>query len=160
VTLPLEHWQLPAVKVPGTPAPKGSMIPGRKRGDCPVCHLNGPLYVREDNKATKPWRKTVCDAGLLLKRRAGGTILGPVGIDVTLTVARPATATRQWPHVRGSNDVDKLARTVLDGLQDSGLIADDAQVVELVARKCYPDSPCPDRLDRPGAVIRIYPIGE
>jgi Holliday junction resolvase RusA-like endonuclease len=152
VTLPLEHWQLPAVMVPGTPAPKGSMIPGRTR--------DGRLFVREDNRATKPWRKKVYAAGLLLMKRAGGTILGPVGVDVTLTLARPATVDRQWPHVRGSNDVDKLARTVLDGLQDSGLIRDDAQVVELVARKCYPDSPCPDRLDRPGAVIRIYPIGE
>jgi Holliday junction resolvase RusA-like endonuclease len=155
VTLPLEQWQLPAVRVPGTPAPKGSMIPGITK--------DGRLFVREDNKATKPWRDKVCAAGLLLKQRAGGTILGPVGIDVTVTVERPRTVDRQWPTVnrsKGGGDIDKLARTVLDGLQDSGVIGDDAQVVELVARKCYPDSPCPDRLDRPGAVIRIYPIGE
>jgi hypothetical protein len=32
-------------------------------------------------------------------------------------------------------------------------------VVELVARKAYPDTPdVPDRRDTPGALIRIYPL--
>jgi len=49
---------------------------------------------------------------------------------------------------------------VLDGLQDAGLFTDDCLVVELPARKTYSDTPgAQDRLERPGAVIRIYPIG-
>lgn len=156
----LADWQLPALRVPGIPAPKGSMIPGRRR--------DGTLFVREDNTGTKGWRAKVAKGALKLRDAAGGTILGPVGVDVTLTLERPATidpASRPWPSRKasrreyGGGDVDKLARTILDALEDAKLIENDAQVVELTARKCYPDTPgCPDQLDRPGALIRIYPL--
>lgn len=143
-----------AVQIPGVPAPKGSMLL-RKLPD-------GRTILVEDNKATKPWRAKVKAAGLLLSRRIGGGIAGPVGIEVTFTMERPPSVPagkRAWPHVRGSNDIDKLARCVLDGLQDSQVFTDDSQVCELIARKAYVDTPgCPDRMDRPGAVIRLWVI--
>lgn len=153
----LEQWEIRPVRLYGLPAPKGSMVPGQRR--------DGSLFVREDNRGTKRWRAQIAKAGLLLRQEAGGTITGPVGVDVTLTVPRPPSTDRAWPHAKANRaglggDVDKLARTVLDGLEDSGLFANDAQVCELTARKVYPCPPVihPDGLDRPGALIRIYPL--
>jgi Holliday junction resolvase RusA-like endonuclease len=165
----LDQWSLPAVQIPGTPAPKGSLMlrqlwKGGRLVPCRKCGTKmdtGRTILVEDNKRTKPWRKQVAAAGGLLREAAGGTIQGPVGIDITFTLTRPDSVTpgrRTWPHVRGSNDIDKLARCLLDGLQDAQLFADDSQVCELVARKAYPDSPSPDALDKPGAIVRIYPI--
>lgn len=50
-------------------------------------------------------------------------------------------------------DVDKLARCVLDALTDSGVIVDDAQVVDLTSSKriCMPGS-------LPGQMIKVYAI--
>jgi Holliday junction resolvase RusA-like endonuclease len=111
------------------------------------------------------WRKTLEPAGLALRGEVGGVVTTPCGIEVTLTLERPASVTRPYPAVR-NGDVDKLARAILDGLTvpkakpHLGVLADDAIVCELVVRKWYPDSPgATDALDRPGAVIRLYPIG-
>lgn len=144
------------VRIWGQPVPQGSM----------TCVGRGGFHnVQPSNaKALKPWRKLIAAAGRRLMDKTGGTLTGPVGVEVTLTVPRPpsvAPGSRPWPTARGKNalDVDKGARAVLDGLQDSGLVTDDAQVVELIARKVYPDTPdAPDALPRPGAVIRVYPI--
>jgi hypothetical protein len=50
---------------------------------------------------------------------------------------------------------------ILDALEDAGIYEDDAQVVELTARKTFRDGPgvLPDVLPRPGARLRLYPIG-
>lgn len=152
-----------SVKVYGQPAPKGSLkCVGR----------GGRHQLIEDNKRTGQWRETVAYGGRRLKITP--PIDGPIGVEVTITVERPASHYRSgrnahllragapaYPTTRTSHDVDKLARLVLDALQDAHVLADDARVVELVARKTYPDSPgMPDRLDRAGAVLRIYPIGD
>lgn len=141
------------VRLYGLPAPKGSLkCIGR----------NGRHQLVEDNARTKQWREHVAYAGRRL--RIVYALAGPLGIEVTLTVPRPATVPlrkRPWPVTRSSYDVDKLARLILDGFQDARVFGDDAQVVELIARKTYPDTPgCPDRLDRPGACIRLYTIGD
>lgn len=147
-------------RIGGTPAPKGSLR-------CVSRHARGwHSNLQEDNHATAPWRGLVCRAARRITAQTGVTgIVGPIGVDITVTLPLPASVRpekRTWPYVKGkgAGDVDKLARTILDGLQDAGLYADDAQVVELTVRKCYPHTPgVPDRLDRPGATIRIYPIG-
>lgn len=144
------------VKVYGTPAPKGSLHCIGSRG-----RRNHVLI--EDNKATKPWREFIKAAGLAIC--GDEPYEGALGVEATLTLARPASvmpAERPYPHKKspGHGDSDKLGRTVLDGLQDAHLFSDDAQIVELVTRKGYPDSPgMPDLLERPGALIRVYPIG-
>lgn len=141
-----------AVTVYGQPAPKGSLkCIGR----------GGHHQLIEDNAKTKPWRELVKQAGTQLAGLQTEPWPGALGLMVTFTVPRPASVTpakRTWPHKRSKNsgDVDKLARTLLDGLEDSGLFADDAQIVSLMAVKCYPDAGIPDSLDRPGAVIRLY----
>jgi len=143
-----------AVQVLGTPIEQGSMT---------CVGFGGHHNVQPSNKkALIPWRDLVQKAGLALSITG---IEGPVGVEVTLTVTRPKSVTRDWPSKKANRrgvggDIDKLARAVLDGLTLSKVFGDDSQVVELTARKCYPDTPgAPDRLPRPGALIRIYPIG-
>lgn len=114
--------------------------------------------VVEDNKATKPWRRDVARAAKRLPPAGFGQA---IGVEVTITLERPKTVTRTHPTAsRGGGDVDKLARTILDALQDAGTFPDDAVVVELTVRKSYPDGPLPDALPYPGALIRVYPIGD
>jgi len=145
------------VVVPGRPAPKGSLK---------CVGQNGQHQLVEDNARTKPWRAIVRDAAALAESRASKG--EPVGVEITSTVPRPAAhfgtganagrlkdTAPGYPVGRRSGDADKLARLVLDALQDAGILADDAQVVEVVSRKAYPMSHVPDALGEPGAVIRI-----
>lgn len=152
----------------GQAAPKGSMKCIGSRG-------KGGHQLIEDSKRTKPWRDRVAGAARTLPLSG---LSGPLGIEVTFTLDRPEShyaprrnsltlrsAAPPCPSRRASRgiggDVDKLARTILDALEDSGLLVDDAQIVELIARKTYAHGPIvlPDALDRPGARIRVYPIG-
>lgn len=153
-----------AVSVHGTPVTKGSMkcigsAPGQKRH----------RLIEELDAGLRKWRKTLNPAGVKLRELAGGVIHEPIGVELVFTLERPAGVPlhkRAWPAVR-VGDVDKLTRAVLDALTvtrkapDLGVLADDAVVCELLARKVYPDTPdAPDRLTRPGVVIRLYPLEE
>jgi Holliday junction resolvase RusA-like endonuclease len=122
----------------------------------------GHHNVQPSNKTElHAWRDIVTLAG---RRMRTGGLAGPVGVMVTFTVPRPATVllrVRAWPtrKGKGTGDVDKLLRAVLDGLTAARVYGDDAQVCETFARKVYPDTPdVPDRLPDPGAVIRIYTL--
>lgn len=156
----------------GTPAGQGRITflgPG-----------HGAKHSNED--VLKPWRRAIIDAA---KRATGcheyiefgslkhcavcrtvakehGLLVDvPVAVDVTVTVEKPKSApkrTRSYPITRYSTDVDHHARACLDALSASGLLHDDAQVVELVARKVYPGEH-ESALARPGALIRVRRIG-
>lgn len=165
-TLDREH----VLAVYGHPAPKGSM-------KC-VGGKGGRHQLIENSPRTAPWRERVAGAA---RRLTVSGLAGPVGVEVTLTVERPPShyltrrgedgllalsaegRRRPLPHMRSrgiGGDVDKLARVILDALEDAGVLTDDAQVVELLARKTYPDGPLvlPDALPRAGARIRLYPL--
>lgn len=160
-----------AVRVYGTPATKGSMKCIGARGK--IKHQ----LVEQLEKMLTPWRALIVKGGLALPVT---DLVGPIGVEMTVTIARPKSHYRTgryahllrddaplWPSQEGTGDVDKYGRAVLDSLQKgkpsapgAGVMKTDAQVVELISRKTYPDTPgAQDRLDRPGAVIRIYPIG-
>lgn len=151
------------ISIPGWPAPKGSMkcIGGKNRHQ-----------LIEDNKRSKPWRDVIA----LWIRRSWHEQADPgqpVGVEVTFALPRPkghyGTGANQG-HVKASapdhatshstGDVDKLARLALDAIQDTDVLPDDSQVVELLARKAYlaDDGPEGDVLHYPGVVIRLYPI--
>jgi len=147
-----------AVKVNGTPEPQGSMT-------CKARHVTKPNLQPTNGPDLKKWRARVEKAGRALELR---TLVGPLYVVATHTLLRPASIplrVRAWPMVVGSKDVDKLGRALLDGLADAGVYGNDAQVCGLMTWKRYPDSPSVpwidrrDHLDRPGVVIRIYPIG-
>lgn len=149
----------------GAPAPKGSMkcIGGK-----------GRHQLVDNSPRTKPWREKIAGAARALTVSG---LAGPLGVEVTFTVERPTShyltagglnsegKRRPYPARRSQGkggDIDKLARTVLDALEDSAVILDDAAVVELIARKTYVDGPgvLPDALTHPGARIRLYPLEE
>jgi crossover junction endodeoxyribonuclease RusA len=138
------------LEVFGEPAPQGS-----KRV------YNGRI-VEAGSKKLKPWRKAIAQACFNLLSEDHKLITGPVKVEVDFYLPRPSSVSqkkRAMPIV--PPDVDKLARSCLDGLNqgaDSGKVgdgiiyADDSQVVELIARKHYAD----DR--EPGATIVITPL--
>jgi Holliday junction resolvase RusA-like endonuclease len=112
-----------------------------------------------------PWRATLRAAGEALMRRHGLELIeAPVVVEATFTVARPASvkpAERPWPHLKaartadGGGDLDKLQRAVGDAW--SGVVfRDDSQVCSWRTTKTYSDGPAPDRLERPGALIRLH----
>ena len=77
-----------------------------------------------------------------------GRITGPVHVWLTFCFARPAShygtgrnAGKLKPsappfHTKAP-DVDKLARLVLDAMENAGIVANDAQVIQLQAGKAW-----------------------
>jgi crossover junction endodeoxyribonuclease RusA len=97
--------------------------------------------VVDDNKAPlKSWRTAVTDVA---RAELNGATpeLGPVRITLMFFLRRPQRPKADVPITKP--DIDKLARAVLDGMTDAGVIRDDAQVTTLTARKRYTiEAPC------------------
>lgn len=141
------------ITVAGVPAPKGSLR----------CSRTPAHALYEDNAKTKPWRKLVAqaarDSGIRADKHQ------PLDVEITFTFDRPASVRRDLPAVKP--DVDKLVRTVLDALEDAGVLVNDSQVTDLIARKRYaltdprdaalPPALFDDALPYPGVRIRINP---
>jgi len=116
----------------GVPAPQGS-----KR------HVGGGRMI-EASKKVGPWRAAII---LEVQRRGLDTakINDPIAVELTFYRPRPKSHTNargalklnapQFPAT--IPDLDKLARSTLDALTMSGLITDDARVVELNAAKVF-----------------------
>ncbi len=78
---------------------------------------------------------------------------GPVWMRIRVFVRRPATRPKKYLYPDKRPDLDNYIKAVLDGLQKAGVWRDDAQVVELDARKDYALG---DR--RPGIKIDIESV--
>ena len=137
------------IRVFGTPAPQGS-----KR------HVGNGVLI-ESSAKVKPWRQDVRAAAI----EADAHFDGPVRLTVGFLLRRPASHYRTGKnahllrdaaprHPGKKPDIDKLLRSTLDGLGESGIWRDDAQVVEVAARKLYADH------EPTGAHITIEPLGE
>jgi len=125
--------------------------------------------LRDDNAVKlKPWREAVKYAALdaLTTGMVGGVPVhrppldGPIYAEITFTLAKPSSAPkrrRTWPIKQRSGDIDKLTRAAFDSLTDAGVWHDDAQVIEVLARKSFPGEH-PDALPKPGAVIRVWQV--
>ena len=115
-------------RVDGKPATKGSWKVTRHGG------------LRPDNERERPWANAVAWCA----RAAGVRIVAeaPVSVEIALYFASPKKPTHSYP---SRNDVDKLARSVLDALTGVAW-QDDQQVTRLAVTKAY---------GSPGAVIRI-----
>jgi Holliday junction resolvase RusA-like endonuclease len=151
----------------GTPVGKGSLRCIGSRG-------SRQHVLIEDNPRTQEWRDEIARAAHAAEFEVAGAGQA-IGVEITSTLPRPAghygtgrnaqrvrPSAPKFPVAHGTGDADKLARLVLDALQDADVLADDAQVVEVLSRKSYPDHswPFPDVLDAPGVRIRIYGIDE
>jgi crossover junction endodeoxyribonuclease RusA len=121
-----------AFQVFGDPVPQGS-----KRAFV----VKNRAVVVDDNKAPlKSWRSAVIDAARA-ELHGGAIDLGPVRVTMMFFLRRPKRPKADVPITRP--DVDKLARAVLDGMTDAGVIRDDSQVTTLTARKRYTtEAPC------------------
>ena len=133
----------------GHPAPQGS-----KR------HIGRGRMI-ESSKRLPDWRDAVTEAARKAVAAADLEPLdGPLVAEITVTVPRPKSAPKtrlSWPQTRSSGDLDKLVRGILDALDQGDAIADDSRVVELTARKVYPNEGL-DALPRPGVVVHLWPL--
>lgn len=139
--------------VAGTPAGQGSMKAFRAGKVA-----NAPIIMQHSNKATLlPWRETIGNTA----RAAGATMVsGPVGVSLTFSLTRPTGQFRKdgtlkpsaaaFPVAKNRDDIDKLARAVLDALTNVCWI-DDSQVVALRVKKDFSPhlSPC-------GVLVRVW----
>lgn len=150
--VPVIHSEI-VLTVPGTPAPKGSLR----------CARNKQHSLYEDNPATKPWRTKIAEAAGKIRQTADRN--QPIDLEITFTFDRPKTTKRDYPAVKP--DVDKLVRTILDALEDAGVLINDSQVTDLTTRKRYVTPvdwtgdrtpPPDDALPYPGVRIRINPL--
>lgn len=111
----------------GKPAPQGSMRAFMRPG------MRFPV-VTSDNAATRPWRQEITATAIALKVLPFEKNI-PVEITLNFYFARPKSANkRKGMTVRP--DLDKTVRAVFDALKGV-LLHDDAQVVEVHARKHY-----------------------
>ena len=125
--------------IPGTPQQQGS-----KR------NVGGNRFI-EANKNLAPWRADAI-AYLQAEWRGRGPITEPVSLDVAFDFARPAShygTGRNAGVLKDSApggkatapDLDKLCRALGDALTQSGVLRDDALIVEWVARKQWATKP-------------------
>lgn len=109
--------------VEGLPVPQGSKT---------IAKGGGKTWLRDANASKlKPWRAKVAAAADL-----GVTFDCPVVVFAMFYLPRPKKP-KWWAPAGRVGDVDKLARALLDGMTDGGLLADDARVVDLHSYKRY-----------------------
>ena len=121
--------------VDGVPIPQGSKnawVSGAKA-----------VMFDQNTKVLKPWRALVTAAAA--EAHSGDRIEGPVLVVIEFRFGRPKSVKREWPSVKP--DIDKLERALFDGITDSGLWRDDAQVVQVSKKNVY--------AERPGVHVRV-----
>lgn len=118
------------IRIYGTPAPQGSKT---------AIVRNGRAIMFESSKKLPEWRETILMGATIARSEHGGqTILGPVTVHMTFHMPRPKSTSRRYPN--SAPDLDKLIRAVGDALQESEVLANDGQIVTLVAHKVYAES--------------------
>ena len=114
--------------IEGTPAPQGSKK---------AFVVKGRAIIVDDNKVTlKVWRALVTTGARAASLRLD-EYTGALRVELDIYMPRGKTVTRARPSVKP--DADKLTRSVLDGLTDSGIYGDDGQVVSLRVDEWYAD---------------------
>lgn len=111
-----------AFSVEGLPIPQGSKT---------VAKGGGKTWLRDANAIRlKPWRAKIAAAA-----DTGESFDCPVVVFAVFYLPKPQRPRWLLPGVKP--DVDKLARALLDGMKDGGLLAEDSRVVDLHAVKRY-----------------------
>ena len=140
------------IRVVGIPAPQGSKT------------LTRWGAMIEASKKVKPWRTDVKEAAL--KCYNSGALNLPVKAEIEFIFPRPKShfgtgknadilkpSAPKYCISRGNGDIDKLARSTLDGLSVSAggsVLEDDSLVVELNTKKRYVN-----KNELPGSYIAI-----
>lgn len=127
-TASVERDLLCHFRVDGKPISKGSM---RVRHD-----QYGDAHMYSDQPGLKTWETAV---GYSARQAMGRMSPSSNPIEIVLEFVVPAPKRREgelWPTQKGTGDIDKLTRAMLDGM--NGIVyVDDAQVVRLLASKRY-----------------------
>lgn len=154
MTLPqrLAPWERPADPPPDQPFSIQFAVLGQPRPKGSKRHVGNGVMV-ESSKALPDWMEAVSRRAVLAMRGAGKSCVlrAPMGAVLTFVFPRPKghfgkgrNAGRLKPSAPFApcsyqrNDVDKLARAILDAL--AGIVFhDDGQVVALLTTKAYAD---------------------
>jgi len=142
---------LASFRVLGVAAPQGSksfkgMVEGKRGQQIP--------RLVESSKLLPKWRKEVTKQAAIAWRNP--PLDQPLVVIMTFTLPKPASAPKTrttWPDRKP--DVSKLARAVEDSLTDAGVFADDARIVDLIARKRFPNEGA-GALPSPGVVVHVF----
>ncbi|WP_408933040.1 RusA family crossover junction endodeoxyribonuclease [Corynebacterium marquesiae] len=121
-------------RVFGEPAPKGS-----KR------HVGHGRMI-ESSKKLPAWMRAVKQEAA--KNQPSEPIDGPATVLMDFYLPQPKRPRYSAPAVKP--DADKLARSILDGLEAGGILKNDSRVTHLEATKHYANNDTP-----PGAHITI-----
>lgn len=124
--------------IPGKATPQGS-----KTGFV----INGKAILVDASTGNKAWREIV--KSTIKSHKDYIRMPGPV--NVALTFYMQKAKSNKTTHMAQKPDVDKLARSVLDGISDSELIEDDQRVIYLTARKQWADENT-----NPGVLITVW----
>jgi len=129
------------VEVEGRPAPKGSRIQGVTK--------SGKQYTRPASRYEAPWVAAVKRATQIVVRHAT-PIEPPYAVELEIRIQKAKNRRKgavAWPTV---GDVDKLARSTIDGLAKGGALEDDRHVTALTVRKRFTR-----REETPGVTARV-----
>lgn len=104
----------------------------------------------ESNKKLPAWRETCLLTFKMATTETEHPILGPLKVEMTFYLPRPRSNLRAYPN--HAPDLDKLIRAVNDSLQESELISNDGQIVEVHAHKLFADDE-----NQPGVEVVVRP---
>lgn len=134
-------------RVEDSPVPKGSFAGVWSE-------RAGKVIMKNNDPRTKAFQTLVMDSAFVAMRnaRVRDPFTGRIAVDATFVLGRRKSG-EPWDH---RPDVDKLLRTVLDGL--TGVVyVDDKQVAVAKAEKCFVGDRLADALSmrRPGVYLDI-----
>lgn len=135
-------------EVLGAPVPEGSLhgIPIRGKNGKTSVNL-----IHNNDKELKKYRKTIANVADEFHdiMYTENTDMG-YEISIIFYIQRPESTKRPLPTVRGTGDLDKLVRAVLDAVTANdkysikGLFKDDSQVIRIKATKYYTEAENPE----------------
>lgn len=134
--------------VPGRARTKGSLKPVHIRTGAGQCKV----VLREDGEFSVAWKRAMIAA--IRAQALCARWPHAVRVDLTFVFEREGGDVSPWPTGHQYGDVDKLERNALDALTQSGLIFDDALVVDGTRRKMFADIDWPE----PGVHITVAPV--
>lgn len=132
--------------IPGHPVPKGSW-------KCVAKHAPGhsAKLVPDERKDPDNWLGGFPGRfGLRVPKMPSKPLTDPVELTATFYIKAPKASRYDVPQGHNIGDLDKFVRGVGDGIQESGLIKDDAAIMRVVAEKRWTDG-------KEGAEIELRP---
>ena len=118
-------------------AAKSFVIKGhaRPKGSWNAIHVKGKIRFVPTSTPAAQWFKYI---GEEVKRlwKLKKLWEGPILVDLVFLLPRPKSNLNEWPTTRGTGDIDKLTRAILDAM--TGVVyVDDVQVVQTTELKVW-----------------------